>query len=358
MKIIAMNLPQYHVIPENNEWWGEGFTDWVNVKKARPLYKGHEQPVVPLHQNYYDLANIDAVKAQIDLANRYGVYGFCYYHYWFNGKKLLEKPCEILLEHPEIDAHYCMCWANESWARTWDGKDSQILIEQTFGGQSDWKEHIQYLLPFFKDKRYIKKGNKPVMFFYSISRIEKFEQMIAYWETRLREEGFDGLYIVEFVNSFNSGLKQSKSDVICEFEPHATCRYDLSIFMKGKRFLCKKLGLTDYLNYDSVWKSLIHKKRSYNGKKVLRSGFVNFDNSPRKGKKALVMRGGSPEKFYHYMSELVKYRERDFDDSFLVINAWNEWAEGAMLEPTEKEGFQYLEAVKKIADMLDGIQEK
>ena len=130
MKILALHLPQYHSIPENDKWWGEGFTDWNNVKKAKPLFEGHQQPIVPLNNNYYDMTKPETLQFQADLANEYGVHGFIYYHYWFNGKLLLEKPCEVLLEHSEIQNHYCFCWANETWARTWDGHDTDILIKQ------------------------------------------------------------------------------------------------------------------------------------------------------------------------------------------------------------------------------------
>lgn len=352
MDIIAMHLPQYHSIPENDEWWGNGFTDWVNVKRAKPLYEGHQQPVVPLDKNYYDMTDLETLKHQAELADKYGVYGFCYYHYWFNGKMLLEKPCEILLNHTEINNRYCFCWANETWARTWDGKDTDILIKQVFGGEDDWRAHIDYLIPFFKDNRYIKIENRPVMFFYSCIRIEEFNKMIAYWNKVLAHVGLGPVYVVEFVNSFNNGKNDIKSDVLVEFEPHCVSRYCISNLMKAKRVLCKKMGWTDYLSYDYIWRSLINNKETYGGKKLWRGAFVGFDNSPRKGKKSMIINGGNPEKFYEYLSELANNKMRNFDDSFIVINAWNEWAEGAVLEPTEQNKYDYLKAVKAVADSL------
>ena len=344
MKVLALHLPQYHTIPENDAWWGKGFTDWDNVRKAKPLFEGHVQPLVPLDQNYYDMTEAPTLRFQSDLAEKYGVYGFIYYHYWFNGKLLLEKPCEVLLAHPEIRNHFCFCWANETWARTWDGHDTDILIKQEYGGQADWKKHIDYLLPFFKDDRYIKVDNKPMMFFYSCCRIEKFNEMIDYWTKELKQNGFDGLHVVEFVNSFNKGDQDIRSDVIAEFEPLCTSKYNISTLRKAARFINKKFSLIDFLSYDYVWKKLIAKNHDY-GKPLYRSCFVNFDNSPRKGKKALVMRGTSPEKFGTYLKELIADDHRNYDDEFLVINAWNEWAEGAVLEPTEQNGYGYLEAV-------------
>lgn len=345
MKILALHLPQYHSIPENDKWWGEGFTDWNNVKKAKPLFEGHQQPIVPLNNNYYDMTKPETLQFQADLANEYGVHGFIYYHYWFNGKLLLEKPCEVLLEHSEIQNHYCFCWANETWARTWDGHDTDILIKQEYGGEKDWKAHIEYLLPFFKDDRYIKVNNKPMMFFYSCCRIEKFNDMVDYWNTILVNNGFDGLHVVEFINSFNKGDKDIKSDVVVEFEPLCTSKYYISPFKKAMRFINKKFSLIDFMSYDYVWRKLIHKKHDY-GKKIYRSCFVNFDNSPRKGKKALIMKGSTPEKFGRYLQELIDDNSRNYDDDYLMINAWNEWAEGAMLEPTEQNKFRYLETIR------------
>lgn len=355
MKILAMHLPQYHEIPENNEWWGDGFTDWDNVKRAKPIYKNHNQPIIPLNKNYYNMTDVKTLKWQSDIAEQYGVYGFCYYHYWFNGKKLLEKPCEILLLHKEIKQNYCFCWANETWARTWDGKDTDILIEQTFGGKQDWKNHIEYLIPFFKDERYIKQDGRPVMFFYSCARIEKFNEMIKYWNSILKSIGIKDIYVVEFINSFNTGKEDIKSDVLLEFEPHCATRYSVSNFIKAKRVLCKKLGITDYLSYDYVWKCILNNKEDYYGKTLWRGAFVGFDNSPRKGKKGMIIRNGTPEKFEKYLKELVNQTNRNYNDSFVVVNAWNEWAEGAILEPTEENSYHYLEALKRVSCELEGL---
>lgn len=343
-----MNLPQYHEIPENNKWWGDGFTDWVNVRKAEPLYKGHEQPVEPLNNNYYDMTDIETLKNQAYLSNKYGIYGFCYYHYWFNGKLLLEKPYEILLEHPEINQRFCFCWANESWARTWDGKENDILIKQEFGGKEDWESHIDYLIKFFRDDRYIKINNRPVMFFYSCSRIERFNDMIEYWNRKLNDMGIEDIYVVEFVNSFNNGKNEINSDVLVEFEPHCASRYSISNIMKAKRVICKKLGLTDYLSYDYVWNKILNNKEDYNGKKLWRGAFTSFDNSPRKGKKSLVIKGANPLKFGKYMNELCTDDTRNYVDDVVVINAWNEWAEGAILEPTTQYKYSYLEELLNV----------
>lgn len=345
-KVIAMHLPQYHCIPENDNWWGKGFTDWVNVKKAKPIYKGHLQPLVPANHNYYDMTDIKTLLWQTDLAEEYGVYGFCYYHYWFNRKKLLEKPCEILLQHKEIKQRYCLCWANETWARTWDGKDTDILIEQTFGGRKDWEAHIEYLINFFSDDRYIKIDGRPVMFFYSCSRIKEFNSMIEYWNQKLESKALKKIFVVEFINSFNNGKSNIISEAVVEFEPHCAARYSVSNIVKVKRVVCKKFGWTDFLSYDYVWKRILNNSENYGGKKIIRSGFVSFDNSPRKGKKSMIIRGASPFKFQKYLTELLRLKNRNYSETFIVINAWNEWAEGAVLEPTEQFGYEYLKALR------------
>ena len=160
MKIISFYLPQFHSIPENDKWWGKGFTEWVNVKKAKPLFNGHNQPHIPLNYNYYNLLDKKTLEWQVNLANKYGVYGFCFYHYWFNGKKLLEKPVEDFLNRKELNIHFCLCWANESWTNTWANGNSKIIMEQKYGTKKDWKMHYEYLSTFFKDKRYISNNNK------------------------------------------------------------------------------------------------------------------------------------------------------------------------------------------------------
>ena len=160
MKIIAFYLPQFHEIPENNEWWGKGFTEWVNVKKAQKLFDGHNQPREPLNDNYYDLKDNSVMDWQISIAKKYGVYGFCFYHYWFNGHLLLQKPVEAFLSNKKQDMPFCICWANEHWTNAWVSKANKVLIEQEYGKEEDWKEHFDYLLPFFKDDRYIKNNGE------------------------------------------------------------------------------------------------------------------------------------------------------------------------------------------------------
>ena len=163
MKVIAFYLPQFHTIPENDEWWGKGFTEWTNVKAAKPLFEGHVQPRIPLNNNYYNLLDDEVMEWQVELARQYGVYGFCFYHYWFDGHMLLEKPMENMLNSDKINFPYCICWANENWTNAWTANgDVKTLIKQTYGDREEWERHFSYLLDFFKDKNYIKENNKPL----------------------------------------------------------------------------------------------------------------------------------------------------------------------------------------------------
>lgn len=346
-KIIALHLPQYHEIEENNEWWGKGFTDWVNVKKAKPLYEWHKQPIEPLDDYYYDMDSIETLSWQAKLAEKYGIYGFCYYHYWFNGKLLLERPCELLLNSKEVNEKYCFCWANESWIRTWEVDSRKVLMQQKYGENSDWLNHIKYLARFFKDERYIRHDNRPVLFVYSLAAIENWDKMLTVWNDYLSSIGVPELYIVEFITASNDGSAKRNSDAVCEFQPHCVARYNISVMHILKRIICKKLGRPDILDYDYLWKRLLANKRKYK-KPIIRSAFVSFDNTARKMNRAMITKGASPIKFGKYISQLADDKSRDYVDDYIVINAWNEWAEGAVLEPSKEWEFGYLEALENL----------
>ena len=193
MKIIAFYLPQFHAIPENDKWWGKGFTEWINVKKATPLFNGHYQPRVPLNKNYYNLLDGGTMAWQVELAKHYGIYGFCFYHYWFNGHLLLEKPVENYLNNHELNLPFCICWANEHWTNGWVSKENKILIAQKYGGVAEWKKHFYYLLDFIKDPRYIKLDNKPLVIIYRPELIDSRNEMLDCWQELAINEGLSGL---------------------------------------------------------------------------------------------------------------------------------------------------------------------
>ena len=350
MKFLAYNLPAFHRIPENDEWWGPGFTEWDNTKRGKPLFKGHIQPMVPLGNNYYDLSLKENVVKQALLAKEYGLYGFIYYHYWFTGKKLLEKPVEIFRDSKEVDFHYCLCWANEQWCRTWDGKDGQVLMPQTFGDEKDWEEHLQYFLTFFKDERYIKVNNSPMLYIYSCSQIPMINEMIMYWNERLKEYGFDSLYLVEFINTPNPNVSCKYSVAVTEFEPMYSARYEVNIFYKLYRYLRKKRGKLEKIKYDYIWKRLLKRKRIYEDRINILGCYTQWDNTPRKGEKGFVHVGGNPEKFEKYLKKMLTNGRKGCSSEYCIINAWNEWGEGPVLEPSEQYKYSYLEAVKRVSE--------
>ena len=230
MKIIAYYLPQFHEIEENNLWWGNGFTEWTNVKKAKPLFNGHSQPKVPLAHNYYNLLEEETMLYQNELSEKYGIYGFCFYHYWFKGRKILEKPAENLLKWKHIKQKFCFCWANHTWKKSWNGTQ-EILIPQLYGDITEWEEHFNYLITFFTDKRYIKKENKPIFLIYSSNEIPQFDERVKYYNQRCKDYGFDGIYIVELIKHYKKGIIHQNSSAIVYSEP-AYSMSKLNIFQK------------------------------------------------------------------------------------------------------------------------------
>ncbi len=342
MKILALHLPAFHQIPENDEWWGNGFTEWDNVKKGKPLFKGHIQPVEPLN-GYYNLSERHAIKKQAEYAASKGIDGFIFYHYWFNGHKLFEKPVEDFLNDDKPEGfNYCFSWANETWARTWDGKDTDVLIKQEYGGRSDWIEHIKYLCRFFKDEHYLKKKNKPVLFIYSSKQMTCLEEMLHVWNVYLKENGFEELYVVETMRP-NNEVPSKMANAVFEFEPMYSIRYDINKIDLARRYFCKLFKRVDFQSYTKIWKRILERNRIYNNLPIYRSCFVSWDNSPRKGRKNnIILKGANPSLFGKYFKRLLFSQRNCLSDDYLIINSWNEWGEGANLEPSKQYGEEYL----------------
>lgn len=365
MKKIAFYLPQYHAIPENDEWWGKGFTEWTNVKASHPQYKGHIQPEVPLHHNYYCLLDENVQVEQSRLALQYGLDGFCYYHYWFEGKLLLEKPIENMLHNPQIEIPFCICWANETWSRTWDGRNTSILIEQNYNeDKAAWTEHFNYLLQFFKDKRYILHQGMPMLIIYNPQLITNCREMIDLWRQLARENGFPDLYIgYQYPLAFDSDTDSLGMNFGIEFEPvYTVMELDKEksslIGMLRRAFTNpqwfkwrleeKLLHHPKYYNYDEMWERII---RRYPVKSnVMPGAFCAWDNTPRRGNKATIYRGAAPHKFEQYLIRRLQTAKERYYAEYIFINAWNEWAEGAHLEPDEVNGYGYLEAIRNASD--------
>ncbi|MBO7046556.1 MAG: glycoside hydrolase family 99-like domain-containing protein [Prevotella sp.] len=358
--IIAFYLPQFHAIQENDEWWGKGFTDWVNVKKAKPIFKGHQQPRIPLNENYYDLSEMEALQWQAKIANEYGVYGFCFYHYWFNGKLLLEKLAEMLRSHQDITINYCFSWANEPWARTWDGKAQQVLMPQNYGTHEDWKRHFDYLLPFFKDKRYIKIDNSPMFILYKSSSIPCAAEMMEAWNKWAIEAGFKCIHFVETLRDGSNDHRALPYKAKVEFEPMRTLFQQSSLILNYKRFRRRVINM-----FNIVFRQRIPLNRPFRFSEAARrsvelqspSGtyggiFVGWDNTPRRGLASTIVLPPTKEEFKKYLSAKIEQTQNVYHTNYLFINAWNEWAEGAMLEPEQHVGYAYLEAIKEITQAL------
>ncbi|WP_133965443.1 glycoside hydrolase family 99-like domain-containing protein [Eubacterium limosum] len=364
MKCIAFYLPQFHAIPENDKWWGKGFTEWDNIRSSKPQFKGHVQPEIPLNNNYYNLLDSKVQENQAKLAQKYGVYGFCYYHYWFDGKLLLEKPMENMLNNQNIDIPFCICWANETWSRTWDGQENKILIKQNYNEKiEEWKKHFNYLLPFFKDKRYIKINNCPIMIIYKPQFILKCSEMIKYWNDMAVKHGFSGIYWgYQHFSAYDSDVVKSVFNFGIEFEPFYTVwelkkdqnflRLVDKLFygLKHPEWLRWKLRrkifrVPQIYNYDEIWKRIIKRKPKYDN--IMPGAFTAWDNTPRKGNNSCVFWGANPQKFGKYFKLQIEHCKTVYHSEYLFINAWNEWAEGAHLEPDELNGYEYLKSFEQ-----------
>lgn len=352
MKLIAFYLPQFHEIPENNDAWGNGFTEWVNVKKARPLFLGHNQPRRPLRDNYYNLLEKGVMEWQIRLARKAGLYGFCFYHYWFGNKMVLEKPARMLLENGKINFHYCFSWANEPWTKTWHGAggNKEILIPQIYGGEEEWGRHYEYFRPFFRDPRYIKEQNCPVLLIYRLRNIPHFNDMLRCWNRWAAEDGFDGVFIISMDMWRERSVKSRFVNGTVDFEPNKTraevMRQSVALKPKEPSSWIRNRFAVRSISYRALNKAMIkrpHKKNQF------RTVFVDFDDSPRRGIRAVVTRGSTPKRFGRYLEKSVSL-SREEGNEYLFINAWNEWGEGNYLEPDTRHGYGYLREIRRVMD--------
>lgn len=366
IKFLAYYLPQYHPIPENDKWWGKGFTEWTNVKKAKPLFKNHLQPIAPGELGYYDLLEQPEIqRQQAQLATEYGVDGFIYYQYWFgNGKMVLEKPAEAMLKDKSIDMPFCFCWANETWTGIWHGMENPgVILEQVYPGEEDFINYFNYLLPFFKDERYIKVDNKPMFHIYKIDFLPDPKAFINLFNELAIQHGFDGIYFIATINvNSENVVNNDKVYGVVGVDGFQKLRYSQLFHFKKDTFLFKierrillKLGYLDQVGkrkspliIDYV-KGLRKLTIEFPHKKFIPCIIPNWDNSPRSGKKSLILLNSSPDAFYKYFKELMTQVKKDkLNPKFVVIKSWNEWAEGNYIEPDSKYGRKWLEVVKRI----------
>lgn len=369
-KIIAMYFPQFHTIKENDNWWGKGFTDWDNVKSGSPQYHGHNQPRIPLNNKYYDQSNIETIEWQVNLAKKYGVYGFCHYHYWFDGKQLLEKPSNLWLENKKIDFPFCLSWANETWSRRWNGKEYEVLLQQTHpANEASWQKHFDYLIKFWKDPRAITAEGKPVFIIYKPENIMAIGEMIRFWQKLAIKNGLSGIYIIyqqsnnlvnekhlqyfdavfqfqpmQAVNSRKNTIKSLLKTHVLQFLQLLPEKY-YGILFGFKLNLRGKVAIN---NYDKTWETILQINKSYN-KTTYPGGFVDWDNTARYKSRATVFKGASPERFEFWFTKLIQtMQDRKLPENFIFLNAWNEWSEGAYLEPDTKYAYEYLEVIQRL----------
>lgn len=343
-KLIAFYLPQYHRIPENSEWWGPGFTEWTNVAKGKPNFVGHHQPNIPRELGYYDLAHVDIMREQVELARLYGVHGFCFYHYWFSGRRILEKPVENFLKS-DIAMNFCLCWANENWTRTWDGDTKSVLMEQKYA-DGDAEAFIDSLIDSFRDRRYATIDDKPLLLVYRAKDIPNPKQWFGIWRERVRKHGFSGLHIaaVDFYDI--STPDEVGADSLVEFPPHKFNgpQNHPRVFptISNPKFAG---GIIDYVK---VIAQSAH--RATPPFKLFRGIMPSWDNTARRQDTPTIVMNARPDLYGAWLSYLRAYARSESPDEsnrFVFINAWNEWGEGCYIEPDQRWGLSYLEQTLK-----------
>lgn len=344
-KLIAFYLPQYHAIPLNDQNFGRGFTEWDNVTKAKPQFVGHYQPQLPIDVGFYDLSHDDVMYRQVELAKQYGVYGFCFHYYWFSGDRLLEKPIFNFLNNKELDLPFCLCWANENWSKLWDGGDRQVIKEQKMNDDT-YDEFYRDIKAFFYDDRYIKIDNKPLLIIYRPTLFDK--EIFIHFVNEIRKEcikdGFDGIFILTTNFKFNKEeIFDWNLDGMVEFPPHGLGKY---VFRKDENYTNKnttmtRMSMTEFIKEEKYKEN--HELYIYNGV------FPSWDNTARKTYSGgFIFEGVTPELYKKWLCgciDMAKSKEKD--KQLVFINAWNEWGEGAHLEPDKKYGYAYLKATRQ-----------
>lgn len=359
-KILAIYLPQFHRIPENDEWWGEGFTEWNVVKNAKQLTKKAIQPRIP-QCGYYDLSDVESIKMQAKLAKKYHVDGFAMYSYYSNGKTLLEKPAQLLLENKDIEINYCFSWANHDWKRTWFSYDFEMLWKQEYArNDEEIKEHFEYLLPYFLDNRYIKYNNKPVYIVYDYKKIENFERYKELWNQYSKEYGFDGVYFVQTLCGKTLTWNEKLFDACFDFEPTYTTYSGMKI-ENGINFIRRALKkvlkfkyVKSIFNYKEVCRQM--ERRICENPNHMLGAFAEWDNTPRHGSNGTVFKGFNIDTFRTCFYKQLK-KSKEHKKPFLIIDAWNEWGEGAFLEPDQVYGYEKLEVIKECVEKLNDEKE-
>ena len=363
MRVIAFYLPQYHPIPENDAWWGKGFTEWTNVTKARPLFRGHYQPHLPADLGFYDLRVAESREAQANLAREYGITGFCYYHYWFSGKPLLHRPFDEVLTSGRPNFPFCLCWANENWTRVWDGGDSEILMKQTYSDEDDLA-HIRWLAQAFADPRYIRVENKPLFIIYRAHKLPDLRKTTAIWREQCRRLGIGEIFLCRIDTALDT-LSPSEVglDAAVEFQPDLSslgprlgCHRLREFRWNDLHFFLRRKLLGDDINAHN-YRHLVSSMSRRIQPDYLRFPCVtpSWDNSPRRRRDATAFIQSSPKLFHQWLvATLDNLAKSKNTPRMLFVNAWNEWGEGNHLEPDQRYGRSYLEALRDALRSVHG----
>ncbi len=340
IKAIAFHLPQFYAFPENDLWWGKGFTEWTNVQRAKPLFRGHLQPEIP-HPDigYYDLSNISALQKQIDMAKEFGLYGFCFHHYYFAGKRLMQKPVDMLLEKKELAIPFCLNWANETWSRRWTGRGDEVLIAQEYSHEYDYS-FMEDMLKYFADHRYIRVNNRPLFLLHHTKDIPDIVSTIKRWHEVCSSHKEENPYIVMVQTYENKDYKEYGEglfDAIVQFPP----------FGKYHRGATDGFAIPEKTKLFSYFECINKAKQEWKSDQYIFPTIIPaWDNSPRVADRATIFMGANPTSYKQWLSDACDYVQHRFrqEEQFVFINAWNEWGEGAHLEPSVNLGYAHLNA--------------
>jgi Glycosyltransferase WbsX len=366
-RLVAFYLPQFYPTPYNDEWWGKGFTEWTNVVQGRPHFKGHYQPHLPADLGFYDLRLPETREAQAELAREYGIHGFCYYHYWFNGRRILERPMNEILASGQPTLPFCLAWANESWTRTWKGHMDKVLLQQSYSPEDDLK-HIQHLLPTLSDDRYIQVDGKPMLLVYRVELLPDPVATADLWRREAERWGLRGLFLISMETNYVTGVTDPRTvgfDATVRFQPDYTVpaltnapssvragAVELikarapSLYRGIKRFKSKAIPDTVF-SYADLYRNW--KNRSPHEERHFECVTPMWDNSARRFRGATIVDGSTPELYEQWLRDAVNSTAPGSDGHKTVfVNAWNEWAEGCHLEPCQKWGRKYLEATRRV----------
>ncbi len=348
-RLIAFYLPQFHPIPENDEWWGRGFTEWTNTARAKPLFPGHYQPHVPADLGYYDLRLPETRAAQAAMARAYSVEAFCYYHYWFAGRRILDRPFNEVLASGEPDFPFCLCWANQTWTGIWHGEPDRVLIEQTYPGPDDHRRHFDALLPAFHDRRYVRVDDKPIFVFFRPADLPETKATTELWRRMAQDAGLGDLFLLgtnvpDRWTFSDLGLDGAIVGKLPRLHPWVSRR---TLIKWLRRKYQDAAGMPTIYRYEEVIPQWSRADAFAAG--AYPCLIPSWDNTPRSGRNGLVLHGATPQLFEAHARRIeAGVRDRAAHENLVFIKSWNEWAEGNHLEPDQKFGLGFLEAMRRV----------